>query len=108
MKQEFGLHPLAVEDAQHGHQRPKIDEFDQSLFVVLHMIERRGDELMVGEVAIFVGANYVLSVRSRAERGFTDVQAVGSVREHTRFALPRDLQRHLPQAADHDTVSPTG
>ena len=75
MKQEFGLHPLAVEDAQHGHQRPKIDEFDQSLFVVLHMIERRGDELMVGEVAIFVGANYVLSVRSRAERGFTDVRA---------------------------------
>jgi len=75
MKQEFGLHPLAVEDAQHGHQRPKIDEFDQSLFVVLHMIERRGDELLVGEVAIFVGANYVLSVRSRAERGFTDVRA---------------------------------
>lgn len=75
MKQEFGLHPLAVEDAQHGHQRPKIDEFDQSLFVVLHMIERRGDELTVGEVAIFVGANYLLSVRSRAERGFTDVRA---------------------------------
>ena len=75
MKQEFGLHPLAVEDAQHGHQRPKIDEYDESLFVVLHMIERREDELTVGEVAIFAGANYVLSVRSRAERGFTDVRA---------------------------------
>ena len=75
MKQEFGLHPLAVEDAQHGHQRPKIDEFDQSLFVVMHMIERGENELTVGEVAIFVGANYVLSVRSRAERGFTDVRA---------------------------------
>lgn len=75
MKEEFGLHPLAVEDAQHGHQRPKIDEFDQSLFVVMHMIERHENELTVGEVAIFVGANYVLSVRSRAERGFTDVRA---------------------------------
>ena len=75
MKQEFGLHPLAVEDAQHGHQRPKIDEFDQSLFVVMHMIEHGENELTVGEVAIFVGANYVLSVRSRAEQGFTDVRA---------------------------------
>ena len=75
MQKEFGLHDLAVEDAQHGHQRPKIDEYDGSLFVVLQMIERSGDELTVGEVGIFVGANYVLSVRSGAERGFTDVRA---------------------------------
>jgi magnesium transporter len=75
MQSEFGLHNLAVEDAQHGHQRPKIDEYDHALFVVLHMIERDGDELKVGEVAIFVGTNYVLSVRSRAEPGFADVRA---------------------------------
>ncbi len=74
MQQEFDLHDLALEDAQHGHQRPKIDEYDGSLFVVLQMIERAGDELTVGEVGIFVGANYVLSVRTRAERGFTDVR----------------------------------
>jgi magnesium transporter len=75
MQSEFGLHDLAVEDAQHGHQRPKIDEYDHALFVVLHLIERNGDELTVGEVGIFVGANYVLSVRTRAERGFADVRA---------------------------------
>jgi magnesium transporter len=75
MKQEFGLHELAVEDAQQGHQRPKIDEYEESLFVVLHMIEREGDDLNVGEVAIFVGTKYVLSVRSRAQRGFADVRA---------------------------------
>ena len=75
MQEEFGLHDLALEDAQHGHQRPKIEEYDGSLFAVLQMIERSGEELNVGEVAIFVGANYVLSVRSRAERGFTDVRA---------------------------------
>jgi magnesium transporter len=75
MQTEFGLHELAVEDARHGHQRPKIEEYGQSLFVVLHMIEIAGDELNVGEVSIFVGRNYVLSVRSRAERGFTDVRA---------------------------------
>ena len=39
MQKEFGLHELAVEDARHGHQRPKIEEYGESLFVVLHMIE---------------------------------------------------------------------
>ncbi|MGH7798435.1 MAG: magnesium/cobalt transporter CorA [Candidatus Binatia bacterium] len=75
MRIEFGLHELAVEDAQHGHQRPKIEEYDGSLFVVLHLIELQNDQLNVGEVGIFAGTKYVLSVRSRAERGFTDVRA---------------------------------
>ena len=75
MQQEFGLHPLAVEDARHGHQRPKIEEYGDSLFVVLKTIEVAGDELKIGEVDIFAGRNYVLSVRQAAERGFTDVRA---------------------------------
>jgi magnesium transporter len=74
MQKEFCLHQLAVEDARHGHQRPKIEEYDESLFVVLQMIEPSEGDLNVGEVAIFVGKNYVLSVRSRAKRGFTDVR----------------------------------
>jgi len=46
------------------------------LFVVLHMIEQASDgQLRVGEVAIFVGRNYILSVRSGMERGFQDVRA---------------------------------
>ena len=39
LQEEFGLHELAIEDAQKGHQRPKIDEYGSSLFVVLHLIE---------------------------------------------------------------------
>jgi magnesium transporter len=74
MQKEFGLHELAVEDARHGHQRPKIEEYAESLFVVLQMIEPSDGDLNVGEVAIFAGKNYVLSVRSRAKRGFTDVR----------------------------------
>jgi magnesium transporter len=74
MQKEFGLHELAVEDARHGHQRPKIEEYDESLFVVLQIIEPSEGDLNVGEVAIFVGKNYVLSVRSRAKRGFADVR----------------------------------
>ena len=77
MKHEFGLHELAVEDARHGHQRPKIEEYGTSLFVVLHLLERTGDggnDLNVGEVDVFVGPNYVLSVRNRSKLGFLGVR----------------------------------
>lgn len=75
MKDEFGLHELAVEDAHHGHQRPKIEEYGDSLFVVLHTVEIDGPDLKVGEIAIFVGPNFVLSVRSHTEHGFAAVRA---------------------------------
>ena len=75
MQEEFGLHELAVEDARHGHQRPKIEEYADSLFAVLHTVEDSGGKLTIGEVDVFVGRNYVLSVRSRTERGFKDVRA---------------------------------
>jgi magnesium transporter len=75
MQEEFDLHPLAVEDARHGHQRPKIEEYGDSLFVVLNTVEVAGEELRLGEIDIFVGRNYVLSVRRGAERGFQDVRA---------------------------------
>ena len=78
MQHEFGLHELAVEDARHGHQRPKIEEYGDSLFVVLHLLEPAADgsgELEVGEVDVFVGPNYVLSVRSHSNAGFLGVRA---------------------------------
>jgi magnesium transporter len=75
MQEEFGLHELAIEDAHHGHQRPKIEEYGDSLFVVLNTVELAADEMKVGEVGIFVGRNYVLSVRQRTERGFQDVRS---------------------------------
>jgi magnesium transporter len=75
MQREFDLHELAVEDAHHGHQRPKIDEYGDSLFAVLHNIEVVGEEIKVGEVDIFVGRNYVLSVRTQTEPGFAAVRA---------------------------------
>jgi magnesium transporter len=75
LEEEFDLHPLAIEDARHGHQRPKFEEYGDSLFFVMHMIEPDGDDLRVGEVEIFVAQNYVLSVRSRSERNFADVRA---------------------------------
>ena len=75
MGEEFRLHELALEDARKGHQRPKIEEYGDSLFAVLHTVELDGDgELQVGELNIFVGPNYVLSVRSHMEQNFRDVR----------------------------------
>jgi magnesium transporter len=75
MQQEFELHELAVEDARHGHQRPKIEEYGDSLFAVVQTIELKADDLSVGEVAIFVGPNYILSIRRHTEKGFQEVRA---------------------------------
>lgn len=75
MQREFDLHELAVDDARHGHERPKVEEYGDSLFVVLHTIELGPDGLSAGEVSIFVGRNYVVTVRSRTQRGFADVRA---------------------------------
>ena len=75
MREQFGLHELAVEDARHGHQRPKIEEYGDSLFVVMHTVEAGGEELKIGEMDVFVGRNYVLSVRQGTDRGFQDVRA---------------------------------
>ena len=74
MQRQFGLHELAVEDASHGHQRPKLEEYGDSLFAVVHTVEPAGDELNVGELSIFAGPNYVLSVRNHTEQGFTTVR----------------------------------
>lgn len=75
MKDEFGLHELAVEDAQRGHQRPKIEEYGDSLFVVVKTVEMTDNELQIGEIDVFVGDNYVLSSRQHSSHGFLGVRA---------------------------------
>jgi magnesium transporter len=79
MQEEFGLHELAVEDARHGHQRPKLEEYGDSIFTVMHLVEpAKGEydqgEYNLGEVNVFVGPNYVLSVRNRSQQGFLGVR----------------------------------
>lgn len=71
---EFNLHELAVEDALHGNQRPKIEEYGDSLFAVVHTIEMVNGELLVGELDVFVEENYVVSVRNRSSHGFLGVR----------------------------------
>lgn len=74
MREEFDLHALAVEDARYGHQRPKIEEYGDSVFAVMQLMGMDNGELKVGEVDVFVGINYVLSVRNRSQHGFLGVR----------------------------------
>jgi magnesium transporter len=65
LQSEFDLHPLAVEDAQHAHQRPKIEEYGNCLFVVLRTVDfdAGGQQVETGETHLFLGDDYVILVR---------------------------------------------
>lgn len=65
VQQQFHLHDLAVEDAYNAHQRPKLEQYDHSLFVVLRTAQYIGSppRLVFGETHVFVGPNYIVTVR---------------------------------------------
>jgi magnesium transporter len=98
LQREFDLHPLAVEDAIHAHQRPKLEVFDEMVFIVLKTARYEDSEEVVqfGEILIFLGEDYILTVRHG------EASALKQVRE----ALESDpeLLRHGPGAVLHAIV----
>ncbi|WHT18544.1 magnesium/cobalt transporter CorA [Crossiella sp. CA-258035] len=79
----FGLHELAVEDAVHAHQRPKLERYDDSLFMVLktvryvaHESPTTANEIVeTGEVMVFVGRNFVITVRHGKHQALAGLRA---------------------------------
>lgn len=65
---EFGLHPLAVEDAVHTRQRPKIDRYENHLFIVVHELVETDGQLEAAQIGCFVGERYVLTLHAGAQR----------------------------------------
>src|SRR5436190_10318015 len=59
----YDLHPLAVEDALKANQLPKVEVYDDQLFVVARTAHLEGDHIDYGETAIFVGHSHIISVR---------------------------------------------
>ena len=61
----FGLHALALEDALNAHQRPKLEDYEGSLFIVLRTAryDDAAEEVVFGEIHLFVGSGYVIAVR---------------------------------------------
>jgi magnesium transporter len=74
---EFGLHDLAIEDAHRAHQRPKLERYDDSLFIVLRtaQMNRVTRQPEFGETHLFVGPRYVVSVRHGASLGYAEVRS---------------------------------
>ena len=90
--EEFGLHELAVEDALEAHQRPKIERYGQTLFVVLRPARYLDDpeEVEFGEIHVFVGEDFVITVRHG------EAPALGEVRR--RLESDRELLLQGPEA----------
>jgi len=72
----FDLHPLAVEDAIHAHQRPKLERYGDSLFIVFKPARYvdAAEVVDVGQILVFVGADFVVTVRHGQTTGLTDVR----------------------------------
>jgi magnesium transporter len=71
LQEEFGLHDLAIEDAHVAHQRPKIEIYDDTLFIVLHTAQVVNGKIEFGETHIFLGPRFLLTVRHGASLSYT-------------------------------------
>jgi magnesium transporter len=74
MQEEFGLHPLAVEDALKAHQRPKAELYGDSLFLVLHTAQVVKGQIEFGETHVFIGRRYLLTVRHGASLPYSSAR----------------------------------
>jgi len=98
VRHEFHLHELAVEDAIHAHQRPKLELYGDTMFIVLKTVEYLDTEevIEVGEILIFVSKSFLVHVRHGHASPLKDVRR--------RLELRPDLLRHGPSAVFYAIV----
>jgi len=86
LQRTYDLHPLAVEDALKAGQLPKIDIYDDQLFVVAMTAHLENNMIAYGETAMFVGRNHIISVRSGSARSHSELR-------HALEAAPTQLKQ---------------
>ena len=74
LQEEFGLHDLAIEDAQNAHQRPKLEGYGSTLFIAAHTAQRVEGHVRFGETHLFVGPRFLVTVRHGASLTFASVR----------------------------------
>jgi len=74
LQEEFCLHDLAVEDAQNAHQRPKLEAYGNSLFIVMQTAQVVDDRIRYGETHAFLGPRYLVTVRHGASLSYAPVR----------------------------------
>lgn len=75
LQEEFGLHDLAIEDALNAHQRPKIEAYGDSLFVVVQTAQGIDDRVSFGETHAFLGGRFLITVRHGASLSYAPARA---------------------------------
>jgi magnesium transporter len=75
VQQRFGLHDLAIEDALLAHQRPKLEIYGDTLFIVVRTASLHDGKIRCGETHIFAGRGYVVTVRHGSTTAYKDVRA---------------------------------
>ncbi|WP_298580776.1 magnesium and cobalt transport protein CorA [uncultured Luteimonas sp.] len=75
LQEEFGLHDLAIEDAHKAHQRPKIEAYGNSLFVVAGTAQVVEQKIAFGETHVFFGPRYLVTVRHGASLSYAPARA---------------------------------
>jgi magnesium transporter len=73
LQEEFGLHQLAIDDAHSAHQRPKLEEYGDTLFMVLRTANICDHKLYFGETHLFLGERFLLSVRLGHSQSYAKV-----------------------------------
>ncbi|WGD55674.1 magnesium and cobalt transport protein CorA [Bradyrhizobium sp. CB1650] len=74
VQKQFDLHELAIEDANHAHQRPKIEQYGEALFIVARTAQLTEGRIAFGETHIFIGDGYLVTVRHGASTSYTTVR----------------------------------
>lgn len=74
VQRQFHLHDLAIEDAEHPHQRPKLEQYGDALFIVARTAQLFEGRVTFGETHLFVGAGYIVSVRHGPSTSYTSVR----------------------------------
>ena len=74
IQKQFGLHDLAIEDTHRAHQRPKIEAYGDTLFIVLRTVQMHEKQIDLGETHFFVGRNFIITVRHGSSLAYTDVR----------------------------------
>lgn len=74
VQRQFNLHDLAIEDAEHPHQRPKLEQYGDALFIVARTAQLLDGRVSFGETHVFVGAGYIVSVRHGASTSYAAVR----------------------------------
>ncbi len=75
LQEEFGLHDLAIDDARNAHQRPKVEAYGNSLFVVVTTAQSVQERIEYGETHAFLGPRFLVTVRHGASLSYAPVRA---------------------------------